>query len=306
MNEALTDIAIVKLPYTGSLGRETSKGPEELEKLGLVQFLGEHDCRVVENYTSQLTPSEEKEYGAWHHLGLASRHLGDTVASLIHRGVFVVGLLANCTGLMGMLGGLQRSGPAQDQLQVGLVWIDAHSDFNTPETTLSGMLGGMPVAISTGLCLHRLRAKCGLDPALPMACVTMMGVRNIDPLEKELLDQSEIHFVSSDEVRRLDQKITGEIERLAAVSDIIYVHIDMDVLDPEEVPGHGLTVKNGPTSQELARALHRIFLHSKTAALGIASYPVGRDPDGRSKIAAYNLVAGAVKGMASRGDARPF
>jgi len=69
--------------------------------------------------------------------------------------------------------------------------MDAHGDFNTPETSLSGMVGGMPVAISTGLCLHHIRNAVGLNPPLPMSYVTMLGVRDLDPLNSTSLIPTE-------------------------------------------------------------------------------------------------------------------
>ncbi|MFQ6053056.1 MAG: arginase family protein, partial [Candidatus Bathyarchaeia archaeon] len=280
MDEEEIRIGISKLLHTGSwAGPELSEGPEIMERGGLGELLESMGCRVAESETARLTPEEEQHYGAWHRLGLASRHLGEIVAGQIRRGLFPIGLLSNCSGLMGMLAGLQRSGDSWRQLRVGLVWCDAHGDFNTPETTSSGMLGGMPVAVSTGLCLARLRMECGLDPPLPTRYVTMVGVRDLDPLERELLDRSDVEQISVDAVRRLSLSIDLEMERLAALTDLIYVHVDLDVLDPSEVPGHSLTVEDGPTSRELADALEMIFEHPKAAALGVAADPAGRDGD---------------------------
>jgi arginase len=293
-------VGIAKLPHTGSRVRGLSEGPDEMEGGGLLELLEGMACTVEASQTAAMTPIEEKQYGAWHKLGLASRHLADIVAEQRRRGLFTFGLLANCNGLMGMLAGLQRSGPGWKPLRVGLVWIDAHGDINTPETTLSGMLGGMPVAVSTGMCLHRLRVKCGLDPALPTRYVTMVGVRDTDPLEQEIIDRSDIEHITVDQVRRLTPAIDLEMERLAAVADLIYVHVDMDALDPEEVPGHGLTVEDGPTSIELGNALEMMFEHPAAAAFGVASYPVGRDPDGRSLRAVYNMIEGVVRGLRTR------
>src|SRR5262249_60288300 len=107
--------------------------------------------------------------GEWNRLGLATGHLAEIVAAELKAGRFPIGLLANCSALMGMLGGLQHAGPTARPLRVGLVFIDAHGDFNTPETTLSGMLGGMPVAVSAGRGLTRLRLKWGLRPAVPVS-----------------------------------------------------------------------------------------------------------------------------------------
>jgi len=296
-------IGIAKLLHSGSRGDpEISEGPEIMED-SLRGFLEGLGCVLEESETARLTPEEERHYGVWHRLGLASRHLGEVVAGQRRRGLFTLGLLSNCNGLMGMLGGLQRSGPDWRPLRVGLVWCDAHGDFNTPETTLSGMLGGMPVAVSTGLCLTRLRMECGLDPALPTRYATMVGVRDLDPLERELLDRSDVEHVSVDEVRRRSPSIDLEMERLTILTDLIYVHVDLDVLDPSEVPGHGLTVEDGPTSKELADALEMMFEHPKAAAFGVASYPAGRDENGVTLRAVHNLIEGVVRGLRNREQA---
>jgi len=88
--------------------------------------------------------------------------------------------------------------------------------------------------------------------------------------------------------------------KLAKKHERPWIHVDMDVLNPEEVPGHDLTVEDGPTSLELASALELMFEHPSAQAFGIASYPVCRDPDGVSLKAAYNLINGVVRGLKSR------
>ncbi len=91
------------------------------------------------------------------------------------------------------------------------------------------------------------------------------------------------------------------VARLAALTDVIYVHVDMDVLDPSEVAGHPLTAPEGPTSRELAAALEVMFQHPKVGALGIASLPYGaNDKDLVSLHAAYRLIDGAVAGVKKR------
>ena len=280
-------IGIAKLPVTGSRERELSRGPEIIEETGLNTVLTDIGCEVVESRSAALTLEEEKQYGAWHRLGLASRHLTDIVSEQRRRGLFTLGLLANCNGLMGMLGGLQRSSPDWRPLKVGLIWIDAHGDINTPETTLSGMLGGM-------------RMVSGLDPALPTRYVTMVGVRDTDPLEQEILDRSDIEHITVDQVKRLSPAIDLEMNRLGVFTDAIYVHVDMDVLDPKEVSGHSLTVPGGPSSEELGEALELMFEHPKAAAFGVASYPWNRDPDGASLKAVYTLIKGVVRGLRNR------
>ena len=117
------------------------------------------------------------------------------------------------------------------------------------------MLGGMPVAVAAGLCLHRIRMESGLDPALPTRYIVMCCVRDLDPLEQELVDRSDIEMITVNDVRTISDNIHTQMVRLSDLTDKIYIHIDMDVLDPREVYGHGLTVPGGPTSEELAAVL---------------------------------------------------
>jgi arginase len=295
-------VALVKMPFSGERNvTEYSGGPDYLEEGGLLPMLEGLGARLKPVPTVRLTKEEEDDYGTWHRLGLANRHLGDFVAENEREGYFSIGLEANCNSVMGVLGGLQRSGPSSRPLKAGLVFIDAHGDFNTPETTLSGMLGGMPVAVSAGLCLRNLRLTSGLEPALPVSYLVLGAVRDTDPLEQELIDRHQVERISVDDIRKRSEKIHAQMERLSSLVDLIYIHIDMDVLDPREVPGHPLTVPDGPTSEELGAALREMFRYEKAAALGIASTPYGdRDQEGLSRKAAYNLIRGAVEGVKER------
>jgi len=294
-------VALVKNSYSGSREEaELSPGPDALEAGGLPEVLSRLGCDVAPTRSVRLTPEEDRQYGAWNRMGLANAHLNRMVSDAVREERLPIGLLANCNGLMGMLAGLQHSGRNSRPLRVGLVWIDAHADFNTPETTLSGMLGGMPVAVSAGLCLTRLRLQSGLDPALPFSYITMAGVRDTDPLEQELLDRWQIARIPAADLRQSSPRIGEQMERLSALTDVIYLHVDMDVLEPKEVPGHSLTVPGGPTSSGLASALEVMFKYPKAAAFGVASYPAQRDPDKRSMKAAYTMIEGAIKGMQAR------
>ncbi len=301
-----TSVALVKMPYRGERNLpDLSDGPDELERGGLHALLEGRGLRLKPTSTVALTPEEQRAYGEWNRLGLANGHLAQIVGGDRKAGHLPVGLLANCSALMGMLGGLQRSGPTSRPLRVGLVFIDAHGDFNTPETTLSGMLGGMPVAISAGLGLSRLRLKSGLDPALPERHIVLAAVRDTDPLEQDLLDRSAVEQLSVEDIRTRSANIERQMKRLSDLTDVIYVHVDMDVLDPKEVAGHPLTVPGGPTSLELAAALSQMFRYEKAAAFGVASTPSGdNDRDGLSRRAAYNLILGAIQGVQQRAAAR--
>ena len=297
-----TRVALVKMPYSGARNvPELSGGPRYLEVGGIRQTLTSGGVELKPVSQVALTAEEEPQYGERRRLGMANTHLADIVARNEQEGYLSVGLLANCSSLMGMLAGLQQSDPSGRPLKVGLVFIDAHGDFNTPETSLSGMLGGMPVAVSAGLALWRLREWSGLEEPIAAEHIVLGAARDLDPLERDLVEEHELARLSTDDFRQRSTRMHEEMERLSRETDIIYVHIDMDVLDPREVPGHPLTVAGGPTSRELADALTEMFRYRKVAALGIASTPYDdRDPDGVSRQAANNLIEGAVEGIRTR------
>jgi arginase len=248
----------------------------------------------------KLTSEEEKDYGVWHRLGLADSHLAKIIARLKREGEFPLGLLANCNSLMGMLAGLQHSGSTRRPLNVGLVWLDAHADFNTPETTLSGMLGGMPVACAAGRCLFRLRFKAGLDPAIATNNIIMMAVRDVDPLEQELIDDSNITMISTEDLIKRSRKLKKIIAHLSQRVDVIYIHIDLDVLDPTEIPGANLPAPNGPTADQLAESLKLMMGFEKVGALGIASFPIEEEGRKASLKSTIKVIQGALAGLKSR------
>lgn len=298
----LPAVSLVQMPYTGARNvPELSDNPAYLYARGLPDTIRALGFTLAPSRTVELTPEQDREYGAWHRMGLANGNLAGIVAQNVRSGVLTVGLLGNCTSVIGVLGGLQHGGPGSELLDVGLVFVDAHGDFNVPETTLSGMLGGMPVAVSAGMALHNLRRESGLDPGIPTAHVVMAAVRDLDPLERELVEASDITHLTTDDLAHRPDRVRERIEALARSADVIYVHVDMDVLDPAEVPGHPLTVEGGPTSAELAGALAEMFRNPRVVALGIASTPANeRDPDKLALRAAYNLVKGALRGVRER------
>lgn len=263
---------------------------DTLSKLGAVVRIDE----------SHLTASEDTEYGAWKRLGFALGHFAEMVEKNERDGYFTVGLLATCPSMPGLVAGLEHSGGSTKPLRIGMLWLDAHPDFNTPETTRSGSMGGMPVAIATGRALKNLRLDAHLDPPLDDRDVIMGGVRLVDPLEQQLLDSSRIEQVSVGDLRHASPAVFAQLDRLSRNVDKFYVHIDMDVLDPREVEGHVNKVPNGPSSEELARLFEMIFSrYPKASAIGFATIPP-TDSGGLS-IAAFNrMVAGAVRGVEER------
>lgn len=295
-------VDVIKNPYGGSRNvPELSINPDYIHAAGLERLIEEWGGELVRPVQeARLTVEQERQYGEWNRMALANANFAKLVRQQRSPDTITIGLQANCNDLLGMLAGLKYDQDG-DASKVGLVFIDAHGDFNVPETTLSGMLGGMPVAIAAGHALHNLRNTAGLTEPLPMEHIMWGGVRDLDPLEAERFREYEVRQVSVQDIRELSANLRSQFAEFAAGVDYVYVHIDMDVLDPAEVPGHGLTVPNGPSSVDLAGAIALMFENPKTVALGIASTPAGsKDPDQLSRRAALNLVEGAIRGAKSR------
>ena len=276
-----------------------SKGPDTMANGGIQKILGDLGSTVrVEK--AQLTALEETEYGGWKKLGMSLGHFADIVTKNERDGFFTVGLLATCPSMPGLVAGLQRSGSTIEPLRIGMLWLDAHPDFNTPETTRSGSLGGMPVAVATGRALHVMRRDAKLDPPMSDVNIVMGGVRLTDPLEQRLLDESRIEQLSVDDLRNMTPGVWQQLDRLNRLSDKLYIHIDMDVLDPREVMAHGNQVPGGPSSESLARLFEEIFKrYPKASAIGFATIPP-TDEGGLSIAALNRMITAAVRGVAAR------
>jgi len=289
-------VALIKQPFSPT---GTSPGPNTMANGGIQQILG--DLGVLTRVEEvKLTPDEATEYGGWKKLGMALGHFSDLVARNEREGYFVVGLLATCPSMPGLVAGLQHSGPTREPIKIGMLWLDAHPDFNTPETTRSGSLGGMPVAVATGRALQRMRLDAHLDPPLSDRHVVMGGVRLTDPLEQSLLDESLIEQLTVEDLRKGTPAVFAQLDRLSKLTDKIYIHIDMDVLDPREVMGHGNRVPNGPSSEELAKLFEAIFSrYPKASAIGFATIP-STDEGGLSIAALNRMIAAAVRGIKTR------
>jgi arginase len=295
-------VDVIKNPYGG--GRnvpELSTNPDYIHAAGierLIEGWGGELIRPVQD--TRLKPEQERQYGEWNRMALANSNFAETVREGLQDDLITIGLEANCNDLLGMLAGLKYDADGNAR-KVGLVFYDSHGDFNVPETTLSGMLGGMPVAIAAGHALHNLRRTAGLEEPLPMSHIMWGGVRDLDPLEADRFREYEVRQVSVDDIREINDNFRTRFNALADEVDVVYIHVDMDVLEPDEVPGHGLAVPNGPSSKALGAAIGVMFENPKTVALGIASTPsFNRDKDGRSRQAALNLVEGAIKGALRR------
>lgn len=201
-------------------------------------------------------------------LGMLGSLIADTVAAGCKAGRSVLVTGGDCTHSVGIFAGLQRAhGPTA---RIGLVWFDAHGDFNTPRTTPSGMLGGMPVAVCAGLGLPRWRERAGVAAALPTERILFVDVRNLDPAERQLIEATEAKIAAvAPGFPGVD--LAGAVNELAARCDLLYLHVDVDILDAALVPNHGTREPNGPNLEQVARAIEIVMATGKVAAYAVVS-----------------------------------
>jgi arginase len=185
---------------------------------------------------------------------------------------------------------------AERGARIGLVWLDAHGDCNTPQTTPSGNIHGMALAVGLGLGdprftnLHRPGRK--VDPQH----VALVGVRDLDPGEKENLKQVGVHVFT---MREVDELGMGTVMRraieIASMGTAgIHAQLDMDVLDPEEAPGTGTPIVGGVTYREAHLAMEMLADTGKVIALDVVEINPILDEHNRTAQIATELVLSAL------------
>ncbi|MFY1636849.1 arginase family protein [Solwaraspora sp. WMMB335] len=189
----------------------------------------------------------------WRRMGWLYGAVAATVASAATAGSRPLVCSGDCTTALGVVAGLQRTGS-----DPAVVWFDAHGDLQTPETTTSGYLGGMPLRLLAGYRPELIAAGLGLSPVAEERIVLVDG-RDLDPPEVDYLRQSPIRRIPVD-----------GIDPAGLPDGPIYLHLDADVVDPVELPGLWFPAPGGPQLDMVAAAVHQVLDTGRVVAVGIA------------------------------------
>jgi arginase len=221
-----------------------------------------------------------QENGQMARMSIVHRHLADIVATTVKKGYRPVSIAGDCCTVIGALAGLQRAG-----VNPRLVWLDAHGDFNTWETTPSGFIGGMPLAMIIGRGEQTLMQAVSLTP-LPERDVILADARDLDPGEREQLQRSRVRHVPN--VTSIPQLVSSERP--------IYIHLDTDVIDASEAPAMKYPVKGGPTLNALCETVERLASTGRVVAVSMTLWELERDADKRTERASMALLKAAIGG----------
>jgi arginase len=275
-------ITLIALPYdSGRFDERMGRGPLHLLGRGLEEHLRalEPDFEVVEIRLPGEFYAEAAALVALQ--GLAVEAIRESLAR--NRRVLI--LSGNCGPAA--LSAVSALGPQT----TGVIWFDAHADFNTPETSASGFLDGMALSILTGCCWPGLAARfTGFKP-LAASNVVLIGARDFDPAEAAALSQSEI--------TRIGPGLDGLEQAVGALSvrvENFYVHLDVDVLDKSEGCANSYASGGGISAAKLYAALELLQRSGRIRVAGITSYDPACDRDERIRAIVENaatILAGA-------------
>ena len=191
---------------------------------------------------------------------------------------------------MGTLGGLASVHGAG-----GVVWIDAHADINTPETSPSGNVHGMPLAAALGLAGEAFASEAWPLPALDPRRVALLGLRQADAGERKLLREAGVRVFTMSEIDRIgvERAIREALDRVAGTG-FVHVSLDMDALDPEVAPGVGTPVRGGLTYREAHLALELVAESGLAGSLEVVEVNPILDRENTTATTAVELVASAL------------
>jgi arginase len=271
------DIQLLAVPYdSGNRGARMGAGPEALLKAGLERALreGGHDVH---------TKIAELPDGAWQaeiQTGFElMRMLSVAVRDARASGRLPIILAGNCDTALGTLAGLGTG--------VGVTWFDAHADFNTPETTTSGFLDGTAVATITGRCWKEIARTVPSFTPTPDACVCLVGVREVDPLEAKVLAESTVEVVQPSQLR---SELPRTLDSIRHHVEKMYIHLDLDVLDAAVATANSYSVGGGLTIEDVEYAITLIGKEFEIVGVTLSAYEPAADVDRRAARAAIRLV----------------
>jgi arginase len=256
-------IAVIGAPLDLGQGRRgVDMGPSavrvagldrRLEELGyIVEDLGNIVAAQAESLTDE-GPSDAKYPPE---IAASCTRLGEMVSRVLNEGRIPVVLGGDHSIAAGTIAGVSRFFREKNQ-KIGLLWIDAHADMNTPQSSPSGNVHGMPLACCIGIGPDELTRIFGFAPKVEASHVALVGIRDLDEIERRTVRESGVRaFTMRDIDERGMRSVMDEAIRIVTSGTAgFHLSVDMDFLDPEYAPGVGTPVRGGATYREAHLAM---------------------------------------------------
>ncbi len=298
-------VQIVGVPMDlGGNRRGVDMGPSAIRYAGLHRSLVQlgyvvHDLgnlRVAdraEGRTSALQRVEGRGSGTARPLHLeeivrVALELASVVERIDREGDVPVVLGGDHSIAMGTLAGIRRTGR-----RAGVIYMDAHADINTPETTPSGNVHGMPLAVAVGIASEPFPSE--LTGSVDGGSAVLLATRSVDAGERENITRADVTAITMADVDRMG--MAAAMERAIGVASRgsgIHLSLDMDAIDPDEAPGVGTPVRGGLTYREAQLAMEMLAASGKLRSIEVAEVNPVLDVENRTAELAVELIASAL------------
>jgi arginase len=287
-------VRVIGVPMDlGQSRRGVDMGPSALRVAGLLTRLRQLGCVVDDIGNIPVKQPEEQPYGEkrakyLNEIAETCRGLAEICEKSLGEGFMPLVLGGDHSIAVGTESGVASWFRKQSK-RVGLLWLDAHGDMNTPDSSPSGNVHGMPLASVIGYGPTELVDLLGTHPAIEPRNVVLVGVRDLDAKERRLIKESGVHVLTMRDIdeRGLREVMSEAIKFANDDTDGVAVSLDLDFVDPSDAPGVGTPVRGGVTYREAHLAMEMIAdsklmvslevveinpvidLHNKTALLGV-------------------------------------
>jgi len=294
-------IAVIGAPLDLGAGRRgVDMGVSAIRFAGLGQRLAELGCKVadlgnVAVEQPERVPAGPRSARYLPQIAHTCLRLAEAVEAALARGQVPIVIGGDHSIAVGTVSGVSRHLRKKKQ-KLGLLWIDAHPDMNTPRTSSSGNIHGMPLACIVGTGPRQLTRIFGYAPKVDPQNVALIGIRDVDALEKPHVKLSGVRAFTMRDIDERGMRASMEeaLEIVSAGTDGFHVSLDMDSVDPQDAPGVGSPVRGGLSYREAHLAMEMIGDSGRMTSLEVVEVNPIYDEANRTALLAVELVASAM------------
>jgi arginase len=294
-------IRIIGVPMDlGASRRGVDMGPSALRVAGLQARIKQLGYQVEDIGNISVKQPEEMSYGEKRAKYLAEiadacKDLGAMVEKSLEENLVPIVLGGDHSIAAGSLSGVASHFKKKER-RIGLIWLDAHGDINTPESSPSGNIHGMPLAAAMGYGATELVELLGFKPKVEPQNISLVGIRDLDSQEKKLAKKSGVHVFTMRDIdeRGMREVMSDALKYAMDDTDGISVSLDMDFVDPSDAPGVGTPVRGGVTYREAHLAMEMIADTEAMVSLEVVEINPVIDEHNRTALLGVELVLSAL------------